>query len=645
MTYIIDPKSVSFEDAKSDLQTYADTLPDSVKWDVFFQSSGGNQIIEDIAALRAVLSYDNIVARRENFIQFSKNRSSKIGTSQFLGYSSFRGRNAVIDITYTPSYSGILPAYYILGTIKEVDLILLTETPVNAGVDITVQCMIGVLNEETSVASTNGLGLFKYRSPDVSDELKVFIDGVEVSTTTDVVEMLGGKAQVQTNPFGSVDVRYLNFPAFTTIFSIGSAIKISFVTRKDVSFVLSDVALDAAEGNLVATAINSIYEEIESNLSIEINAPLRNETKLHVRGRRDDGKVIRQLDSSMIDAKSKDVSGVAAVMEIYYLRTGEVRYTPLEKEDLIKKFEPYRPNGLLPPIILEPSKAARTFNISIYRVPNTIGDITGVIDTVMSQYEYTLGVTISIHDIEAQLESYSFIKVARIEYTSDSWVQKGYEVGSQVIPTAPNGRIFEVLKHILTSGTTEPIWPTVGADTIIDNDIIWQTYIKSDTTELLAWSSNTEYSYDARVKPSVQNGFAYKVIGFVNYSGSVEPTWTPLSGSTVDAFTGTFVYDNNIVFRAIPLAGTPLAWQADHVYEGGEVVVPTNPITSDNVGIMWQVFGFVRPSGSTEPTWPSVLGTNVTDGSIVWTTKDPKEITTTLDKSQYTVISKQTTII
>ena len=67
--YIIDPKSVSFEEVKNDLLTHADSLPDSIKWDVFFASSTGIQIVEYVSALRAVLSYDNIVARRENFLR------------------------------------------------------------------------------------------------------------------------------------------------------------------------------------------------------------------------------------------------------------------------------------------------------------------------------------------------------------------------------------------------------------------------------------------------------------------------------------------------------------------------------------------------------------------------------------------------
>lgn len=645
--YIIDPLSVSFEEVKADLLAHSETLPDSIEWDVFFASSGGQQIIEYISALRAVLSYDNIVARRENFIQFAKNRSSKIGVSQFLGYSAFRGRNAIIDVTYIPNSSSILPAYYILGTVKEVDLVLLNETPVNAGVPITVQCMIGEVGEEQQIASSNGLGLFKYRTPNVSDELKVFIDNVEVKTTEDVVELLEGYAQVQTNPFGSVDVKYLNFPAFDVVYNTGGVVKIVFVKLKDVDFDLSDVSLDEVEGTLTELVVNEIYQDVETNLSIEINAPLRNETKLHVRGRRDDGKVLKQLDASIIDAKSKDVDGVASVMEIYYLRTGEIRYTPEEKDALLISFEPYRPNGLLPPLIKEPSRAGRTFKITIYRVPNTTGDITGSIDLVMSQYEYILGVTINIHDIEAQLEAYSFIKVARIEYVSDEWVdEKGYEIGAQALPTTPNGFVYEVFRHILKSGAVEPAWPLVGADTIIDGDIIWQTYIKSDTTEIPEWEANTEYTFDRKVKVvgGVENGFAFKVIGFVNYSGAVEPTWPILDGVLPEDFVGTIVYDNDIIYRALVLEDSPPIWEADHIYQGGETIIPTDAIASDNVGVMWQVFGFVRKSDVSEPVWPTTLESSVTDGNIVWVTKDPKQVESTLDKSQYTVITKQTTI-
>ncbi|NRA76884.1 MAG: hypothetical protein HRU18_01640 [Pseudoalteromonas sp.] len=641
---IINPSSVSFEDVQADLLKYADAQPDNEKWDVFFQSSGGYQIIEYISALRAVIKYDNLVAKRENFIQFAKNRSSKIGASQFLGYSAFRGQNAIVDVTYVPRGSGVHSAYDIIGTVKEVDLIVLEETAYNAGVEITVRCMIGEVGEETRNASSDRLDIFKFRTPNISNTLKVYIEGQEVTTTEDVVALLEGSAQVQTNPFGSVDVKYLNLSTFFIRYNTGGEVKIKFIKLKDVDFQLSDVQLDEAEGTLTDLVLVSLFEERETDKSIEINAPLRNETKLHVRGRRDNEKVLLQLDSSLISAKGADIAGakdgsiVEGTMAVYYLKADETRYTPDEKVTLLDRFQAYRPNGLLPPIISEPHRALRKFKVIVYRVPNTTGDIIAKIDEVFAQYEYKLGGKINLHDIEAELESESYIKVARVSYESDLWESnRGYVQGAQV-KTVGSTLVYEVTKQLYRSGSTEPVWPEIAQQTIFDNGLIWQAFVKDDVSEMVLWNANTPYAFRDKVRPATPNGLGYRVIGFANYSGALEPIWPILDGRTVEEATGDLVYDGNLIWRAMPLEGTPNDWTAEKNYLGGEVVVPTDPATGDVVGLMYQVFGFTRNSGSTLPTFPTNIDEQVEDGDLIWTAKDPLEVEVELPESQYYVI-------
>lgn len=641
---IIQNESISYEDVKADLQLFADTLPDSEKWAIFFQSSGGAQIIEYISALRAVIKYDNMTAIRENNIQFSKNRSSKIGSSQFLGYSAYRGENPIVDITFIPRGTGVYSAYDIIGTVKAVDIIVLEEVAYNAGVEMTIRCVLGELGEEVNYAESDKLGLFKFKTPDMSNELKVFIDDTELNISDGVADMLEGYAQVQTNPYGGVDVKYLNLSSFDTTYVTGSEIKVKFVKLNDLDYALSDIVLDEAEGVLVASSQYALYDARESDDSITVNAPLRNETKLHVRGRKDNHKVLKQLDSSLLDARGADIENVSAMMEIFYLRENEIRYTPAEKLELIEKFQPYRPNGLKPPIISEPHRALRKFKVVIYRMPNTTGDITAKVDEVFSKYEYILNATINLHDIEAELEAESYIKVARISYNADLWESNtGYSEGSQV-RVAGSDLLYQVESHVYTTGAEEPEWPIYSEQKIIDGDTVWQAFVKDDVSEIARWEPNTSYTYMNKVRPEEPNGLAYRVIGFVSYSGESEPVWPALAGAEVDDMVGTLAHDNNIVWRLIPREGSYSSWEPNKVYSGGECVIPTDPVASDNVDAMWQVFGFIRNSGPTIPEFPTSVDEQVTDGNIIWKAIDPEEVEIEIPESQYYVIETSTEI-
>jgi hypothetical protein len=54
-----------------------------------------------------------------------------------------------------------------------------------------------------------------------------------------------------------------------------------------------------------------------------------------------------------------------------------------------------------------------------------------------------------------------------------------YQVGQRVVPTTPNGRVYEC-RRAGTSGTTEPVWPDLGSykgwwmeDGVSDPTLVW----------------------------------------------------------------------------------------------------------------------------------------------------------------------------
>ncbi len=626
----IDPSSLSYSSIKKDLTDWLLSLPDSEQWTLFFESSTGQQIVELISAMYAMTKFDNIVGRREAYIQFSKNRSSKIGSAQSLGYSAYRGRNSVVKVKIVPTGTGVWEKYDIIGTVSNKDLIVLEPTVYNAGVEVELECVIGEVASQEIQSNTDALNAFRFTDGNVSEDVRIFIDGNEISFSTEVTGMLKGEFQLQTNSFESVDAKYLNLTSFTHRYGVGSIIRLQWVELSDLDYAISDVKVDEIEGTLTDIYIVSLYKDRERKDNIAINAPLKNETKMNVRGKKDQAKVLKQLDTKIISAEGETVTN--GVMELFYLLDDDTRYTPAQKEALLNEFEPYRPHGLLPPILSEGKRANRIMQFTIVRQPNTTGDILAKIDEVISALEYKLKGAINIYDIESELEGTDYIKIARIAFTASIWeALHPYEFGSMAKLAPDNGYIYEVLEHIYRSGSVTPTWPVINETIFEDGDLVWQTFIKSDVTEIAIWQPNTVYSLHSKVRPATPNEFAYKLIGFVNRSGSVEPVWPTAIGDEIA--------DGSILWKCLELSGTQSAWQGDTKYLGGSVIIPT---TAN--GKMYQAYSFVRNSGTTLPTFPTVVGERVVDGDIMWECKDPKEIEQELLESQYYVIETETTV-
>jgi hypothetical protein len=643
--FIVNPSSVSQSQIKQDVEAWLQSLPDADQWSLFYASSTGQTVIELISGMLAFLKYDSTTARREAYIQFALNRSSKIGAAQFLGYSAFRGRNAILDMTFTPSSTQIYEKYDIIGTVKDRDLILLDSYVANAGVPLSVQVAVGQLQSEELVAQNTNLNVFRFTQKNTSEDVRIFIDGVEVPYDTEVEGLLDFKFQLQSNVNGSVDAKYLNIlNSQTPQYFTGSIIRLDSIILKDVDFTLSDVALDEAEGTLDAVSINSFFQDIETIDEIGVNAPLKNETKFVVRARNDQPKLFQALNQEIIDASAKDVS--AAVMELFYLKEDGSRFTPAEKEQLVTDFDIYRPHGLLPPLISEPNEIRLVLNFEIFRDPNASGDIVGAVDEVMAGYENKLGQSINILDIEQQLESYNFIKVARVQYTSGLWeALRGYAEGRLVRTVTEPNLLFRNSEIIYRSGSSEPSWPITIGSQIDDGKLVWECFYKDDLSEIQPWVQDEVYRLGDVVKPTVgATEFAYRVVKYLRKSGSSEPVYPPLAGETPENFEGTTFVENNILWRARQLEGTPDTWQANTDYALGSEIVPTDPSGSDNVGIMWQAQSYVGVSGSTAPAWPSSVGSIVTDGDVIWEAVDATLKTNEIDDSEYYKFVKNVSI-
>jgi hypothetical protein len=641
--FIIDPQSASVSSQRNDLLAFLESLPDADQWSVFFSSTTGRTLVDLLAAFSALLKYETIAARREAYLQFALNRSSEVAASQFLGYSVFRGRNVIFKINITPATTGIWSKYHILGTIKDRDLILLEQTAHNAGVPIDVYVVAGVLKDETITASTSGLDVFRFTQKNVSEDLRIFIGVNEVSYSKEIVDLLTGKFVLQSNPYGSVDAKYLNYVSFTYRYNVGNLIKLEWVELKDFSYTLSDIAIDVAEGTVNASEVYQLFQEPESSNEIKINAPLNNETKFVIRAREDQPKILRQIDTSIIDAKGEDTP-VAATMRLFYLRQNDFRFSSTEKSSLISKLMSYRPHGLKPCVIGDPVRNPITLKIDLY-LSSTPGDPVNETKAIIAEYEYKLEQSLNFLDIEQLIEALDSIKVARIQLTGSAWsATTKYEIGSIVKATPDNGKVYRLERIKYFSGASEPTWPLVGGNTVNDGDIVWKAIPKDDTAGINTWAATTDYIEYNQVKPSVANGFIYEAIEFRNFSNSVEPVWPPLSGDTPEDLQGTTIYDGDLIWMARVQEGTPSSWVSTTRYKAGDLVKATNQITSDTVGVMFQCLGFVGTSLGSQPSFPVIDGNTVSENNIEWKCLNPLNSPAQLDVNEYYKISTSITV-
>jgi hypothetical protein len=137
------------------------------------------------------------------------------------------------------------------------------------------------------------------------------------------------------------------------------------------------------------------------------------------------------------------------------------------------------------------------------------------------------------------------------------------------------------------------------------------------------WLPNTAYTAGQAVVPLAANGFVYTCSTAGTSSSSTEPVWptvvgakTATDGSVVWTCSGTVTSSSSAQYWSplgAPGATSPPIWLASHAYLGGQVVSPSTPN-----GFVFRASVGSGTSGATEPTWPTVPGGAVADGSTAW---------------------------
>lgn len=466
--FIINPSSVSFEDILADVERYVKARPDYAKWKDFYMGSTGEIILQLIAGMSTYLQYHNVVNRREVYLQYAENISSLTAIAETLGYSTYRGKNPHFYLNIVPSQSVLIRKLYTqvgtysgYGVYSVEDDYTLVIDPGNQSLGYTHEFVIGNLLED-EITITNGMpGLFRFIRSRVSDDMQLLWSR-DAGATFEVVDfsermldLANGRFVSLSNAVGSVDVMSLNLAedpegTLLTQYKDGDVLKIRFIERANitnpdptkVSLFSGFGTITFGEGN-PPTGVANRFVNREDKTSIRLNAPIFHETQLIVRGRDDYMKILKLLVNSEV-GECPSVNGIdyddlysAAKVRLSYVVLGpDGLWTNPTLSDwnaqvnnvVLPKFLLYRPFGVVPPFFDRPTQREVTVTINLILSDNTVAlaDINADVAEIIDGYQYMLGRTMeadadgNITDIEYQLESLEYVRVARAEITSGS---------------------------------------------------------------------------------------------------------------------------------------------------------------------------------------------------------------------------------
>ena len=597
--------------------------------------------------MSSYFAYQNIVGRRECYFQSAQNRSSLIGAAEYLGYATFRGKNPVVRLFVLPNITMTFPAYSVVGSYQNYDLITQEEVTFQQGIPNTIplDLVVGDMESTTLVSNTSELTIFRFFQSGVSENIQILFDGVVAEHSKHIKDLNSLPVVVLSNPYESVDLFSLNLVNSPVKYSFNSQITVNYVVLQD--FSVNKDKLVFNYGTILTSEVKSAYSPPEPNTNIKVEAPLYFETQFTIRGRNDVEKQVILFSQEIIDAKGHDIS--PAVIAVSVLKRDTSTLTSSEKSSLNVKFEEIRQFGMAPPIFTDAIRVPITLRVSVSLNPPSPSNLQEQIAKIISEYEKKLGAALNFQDIEMDVEDLFGIKIARVSFAGKAWTaDTQYQLGE----TSDNGQQIQKVKSILyRSGSTTPIWSSVIGEVFIDNQIQWKTEA-FEATPVVVWEADKNYTIgsvvvtNVTVSPPIVNPpptvytLQYRAVGHVNYSGTTEPIWPRQNNKPASDYVGMLIYDTDLVWIVLELSGQNFGWTANTIYKTGDVVVSADSAASDTKTLMFQVVTYLGSSGSTQPTWTSTTGSTYNDVGILWETVNKTESPPPLAFDQYYLITK-----
>lgn len=136
-----------------------------------------------------------------------------------------------------------------------------------------------------------------------------------------------------------------------------------------------------------------------------------------------------------------------------------------------------------------------------------------------------------------------------------------FSEGQLVLPSANANGFYFVCSADGVTGTTEPIWPSVIGETVVDGTVTWtcastiapalltgdvvvvdagntsqmeKVTVVATSLPTIRWTPGTKFAIGQQILPSVDNGFVF-VCQVAGTTGATEPVWpTSILGTVVD---------------------------------------------------------------------------------------------------------------
>lgn len=654
---IFNDTSISYNKLLEDGLTFLSKKDDWSKWKDLFEGSEGKIILEFLASKTAYEVIKMLYYWQENQLQYVSKRDSAIAVAQNYSYSAGRGTNKTVTITVVPNVETpiYLPEFSVVGDCGDYDLILAEGVTFEKDVPVQITCYIGNLNEQELNVPSEDLYTFRFTNSKISDVYKLYLNEDEVTTTSDMLDMLNDNYFVISNALGGVDVIYLNSrPNFTQKYKTDDILKIIYIEFAEVNYTTVDLLFDY--GDIASFDSQTLTTSVEDTKSIQVNAPLFAWTQNRIVSREDFPDKMRQLHPEILDTKGHDLN--YPIVEVSYVMTDKVLLsgqTLANVEDTLSKLRTY---GIPMTYIVAPAYLSIPIVATVYledNIPATF-EPKDVVRQAFALHEYKLGEGLDLNSVKRDVMNNNYIKNIQLSLSSVNWSSSGdILLGTPYKPTNYEGKSYIARRFLYYTGAEEPNWPTEIGETVIDGDLILECQ-KIRGTYSTPWLPNMEVGLHEYVRPKITYQFTPPVLKTQNghiltktntdlYDAIDDKTYkynvlTNMYEDTLDKYivinnvlTPVTIdeYFNIVVNDAIEYTydNTDLRYVKDsvkYVLECGRLrkESDTNQPEGelqvvDDSYYMYQVIGFVNKSGSEEPAPEEYsIGDVIKDGAIQW---------------------------
>ena len=609
--FIISPYAISFTNIKNSLQSYIQNKSDVTStWKDFYTAGAGQTVLELDAAVAAFYAFHFIIGRRESFLTVAQNYNSVVGGALDKGYNCSRGHNVHIRIQIVPTKTQSLSKWSIVGSYGEYDVVLLEDAILNKGIATTIDCVIGNSSVQSVPIKTTDLQQFVFTAANTTDDVRLILTDREVPFSTELKDAVNDNYIMLTNPYGSVDVFYLNNGNYK--YTVADTLNLQFIERNNITFgsiskstLVIDVASQVDDIILIEDRL-----DVEDKEHIRIAAPIYHETNNVVRARKDYVKFLKENNALIIDANDKDLNpGLIALtyLKKYDSEAGTSLLTAQEKQDYVKFMMSICPDGVAKAFIEDPVRVVRSLAITLWQKSNeniqaTIEDD---IDNILDTYRDRLAPVLDLNQIEHDIEQLPGVKIARVDLGASEYENnKKYKLYDVVtVPKILVGTEYQTWtmycgKIQSKTGDTEPDWATAGSigDQIQDNNFIWENSNKYTTSINASWNKDG----------------TYELYSDINVGYEVPPKQTlatqPLWGAQLKK-------DGNVTWNKLKDYGTLLSTRQNNTkYVLNQQVI----VEANNQLAVYNAVGVTHKTSASKPNWNVNIDEFVVDNAITW---------------------------